>query len=68
MGILPAMSAADVVPVAKETFADFQRHNSQWLAAAIAYFTMFAIAPLIIVVVQIVGFVLGQHHDTLHTL
>ncbi|MBV8601166.1 MAG: YihY/virulence factor BrkB family protein, partial [Candidatus Eremiobacteraeota bacterium] len=31
-------------------------------------FTTFAIAPLIIVVVQIVGFVLGQHHDTLHTL
>ncbi len=32
----------------KETFAEFSRHKSPWLAAAIAYFTIFAVAPLII--------------------
>ncbi|MGH7660039.1 MAG: YihY/virulence factor BrkB family protein [Vulcanimicrobiaceae bacterium] len=52
----------------KETFADFQRHNAQWLAAAIAYFTVFAVAPLIIVLVEIAGFILGQHHGTLDML
>lgn len=54
--------------LAKETFAEFQRHKSSWLAAAIAYFTMFAVAPLIIVVVEIAGFFLGQHQTVLHTL
>jgi membrane protein len=57
-----------IVPLAKETWSGFQRHKAQWLAAAIAYFTAFAIAPLIIVIVEIAGFVLGQHHGTLNTL
>ena len=57
-----------MVPLAKETWSGFQRHKAQWLAAAIAYFTAFAIAPLIIVVVEIAGFVMGQHHGTLNTL
>lgn len=60
--------APQIVPLAKESFADFQRHKAQWLAAAIAYFTMFAVAPLIIIVVEIAGFILGQHHQTLNML
>lgn len=59
---------SEIVSLGKETFTEFQRHKAQWLAAAIAYFTMFAVAPLIIVVVEILGFVLGQHHDTLQML
>ncbi len=60
--------STQVVPLAKETFAEFQRHKDQWLAAAIAYFTMFAIAPLVIVVVEIAGFFLGSHQGMLNTL
>ena len=60
--------ASQIVPLAKEAFADFQRHKAQWLAAAIAYFTIFAVAPLIIVIVEIAGFMLGQHHQTLNML
>lgn len=56
------------VSFAKETISEFGRHKSQWLAAAIAYFTVFAIAPLIIVVVEIVSLILGQHQATLHQL
>jgi membrane protein len=52
----------------RETFAAFGRHNGQWAAAAIAYFTLFAVAPLFIVVVEIVGAVLGQHQQVLDTL
>jgi len=56
------------VALLKTTFADFQRHKSQWLAAAIAYFTLFATAPLIIVVVEIAGLFLGQHRAALGRL
>jgi membrane protein len=54
--------------VLKQTYADFQRHKAQWLAAAIAYFTLFAVAPLLIVVAQILGLILGQNHDVLAQL
>jgi membrane protein len=61
-------SRARIVPLARETFREFRRHRSQWLAAAIAYFTTFAVAPLIIVVVELAGFALGQHRETLNAL
>lgn len=60
------MPIRDAVPLAKETWAEFQRHNSQWLAAALAYFTTFAIAPLIIVLVEIAGAFLGGHQQALN--
>lgn len=52
----------------RETFAAFGRHNGQWAAAAIAYFTLFAVAPLFIVVVEIAGAVLGRHQQVLEML
>jgi membrane protein len=61
-------AASQVVPLGKETVSGFQRHKAQWLAAAIAYFTMFAIAPLIIVLVEIVGLFLGRHQGILNEL
>jgi membrane protein len=61
-------AGSQVVPLARATFADFQRHKGQWLAAAIAYFTMFAIAPLIIVLVELAGLFLGQHRGVLNEL
>jgi membrane protein len=48
-----------------QTFRNFHRHKAQWLAAAIAYYLTFAIAPLIIVVVAIAGLVLGHHRAVL---
>jgi len=59
---------SEIVPLAKETFSEFQRHKSQWLAAAIAYFTVFAVAPLVIVIVEIAGFFLGHHRAALQQL
>lgn len=58
----------DAVPLLKATWQDFQRHNSQWLAAALAYFTAFAIAPLIIVVVEIAGLVVHDHQKVLNMI
>ena len=61
-------ATSNVVPLVKETFSEFQRHKSQWLAAAIAYFTLFAVAPLIIVIVEIAGLFLGHHQVVLNRL
>lgn len=58
----------DAVPLLKTTWQEFQRHNSQWLAAALAYFTAFAIAPLIIVVVEIAGLVIHNHQKVLNLI
>jgi hypothetical protein len=59
---------AGAVPLVKETFAEYRRHKGQWLAAAIAYFTMFAIAPLVIIIVEIAGLFLGHHQAVLNAL
>jgi membrane protein len=59
---------ADAGSLAKETFTEFKRHKSQWLAAAIAYFAMFAVAPLVIVVVEIGSLILGRHQALLDEL
>lgn len=58
----------EIVPVAKQSWADFQRHNAQWLAAALAYFAAFAIAPLIIVFVEIAGLVIQDHQRVLNVI
>jgi len=55
----------DGLPMLKNTWANFQRHNGQWLAAALAYFTMSAIAPLIIIVVSIASLVVTNRGEML---
>jgi membrane protein len=51
--------------LARRTFHNFQRHRGPWLAAAISYYMIFAIAPLIIVTVHIAGLILGHHRAVL---
>lgn len=58
----------DALPVFKQTWAEFRRHNAQWLAAALAYFAAFAVAPLIIVVVEIAGLLIGNHQHVLNMI
>jgi membrane protein len=53
------------VTILRETFVEFGRHKGQWLAASIAFFATFAIAPFIIVVVEVAGFVTGHHTPVL---
>jgi len=62
------MASLHVPSLLKETAANYTRHKSAWLAAALAYFTIFAIAPLIIVLVEIGGIVLGQHQGIRHEI
>ncbi len=58
---VPSVSAW--LPLLRAAWAAYQRHNAQWLAAALAYFAAFAVAPLIIVVVAITGAFLRGHQS-----
>jgi len=44
----------------KEAFAGFGRHKVPRLAAALAFFTLISLAPLLVVLVAVVGLVLGN--------
>jgi membrane protein len=45
--------------ILKGTAASWSNHNAQRLGAALAYYTVFAIAPLFIIVLAVAGFVFG---------
>lgn len=53
------MPARVDVAMLKETYAEFNADKAPRLAAAIAYSTIFAIAPLLIITIAIVGIMLG---------
>jgi len=44
----------------KETVAEWQKDKAAILAAALAYYTVFSLAPLLILVIAIAGFAIGQ--------
>lgn len=54
------------VGMLKETYARFNTDKAPRLAAALAYTTMFAIAPLFIIVIAIVGYLIGVANGTGH--
>jgi membrane protein len=56
----------NAVPLLKKTWQNYNRHNGQWLAAALAYFSAFSIAPLIIVAVEIAGLLIRNHTRALN--
>jgi membrane protein len=47
-------------PVAKQTVYDFIDDNALSRAAAIAYYTLFSLAPILVIVIAIAGFAFGQ--------
>ncbi len=44
----------------KETYSEWDRHNAPKLGAGLAYYTLLALAPLLIVVITVIGLGLGQ--------
>jgi len=54
------MKFAEAVPLIKETFSDWNDDKAPRLAAALAYYTIFSIAPLLLVVLAIAGLVFGK--------
>jgi membrane protein len=49
-----------IVELLKETFREWQEDKASRLAAALAYYTAFSIAPLLIIAIAIAAVVFGQ--------
>lgn len=54
------MKYKNFVFLLKETFRKWSEHKDSRLAAALAYYTVFSLAPLLILVIAIAGSVLGE--------
>jgi membrane protein len=46
--------------IIKETFSEFDKDNATKLSAALAYYTIFSIAPMLVVIISLCGIFLGQ--------
>ena len=44
----------------KQTFTDWSNDKVPRLGAALAYYTIFAIVPLLVIIIAIIGLVFGQ--------
>lgn len=53
--------------LAKDTFRDFNEDQATWMAAALSYFTVFALAPLLALLLQVASLIWdpGQVRDAL---
>jgi len=54
------MNFKAILGLFQETFREWSQDNASRLAAALAYYTIFSIAPLLIIVIAIAGAVFGQ--------
>jgi membrane protein len=54
------MSPRTYLLLLKDTAMQWNAHKAQWLGAALAYYTVFSLAPLLIILIAIVSFVYGQ--------
>ncbi|NMF65158.1 YihY/virulence factor BrkB family protein [Brasilonema octagenarum UFV-E1] len=54
------MNLKAVVELFQETFQEWSKDKASRLAAALSYYTIFSIAPLLIIVIAIVGAVFGE--------
>jgi membrane protein len=46
-----------VLALAKDTFNEFNKDEATWKAAALSYFTVFALAPLLVLLLQVASFI-----------
>lgn len=53
------MNLKTVISLLKQTFTEWQEDKAPTLAAALAYYTVFSLAPLLIIVIAIAGLVFG---------
>jgi membrane protein len=58
------MNAQSLLELLKLAFADWNEDKAPRLAAALSYFTVFSIAPLLVIIISIIGLVYGQKETT----
>src|SRR5438309_11218849 len=54
------MALAHWFSLFRQTFSLWSAHNAPRLGAALAYYAIFSLAPLLIIIITIIGFVYGQ--------
>lgn len=54
------MTVRDTWPLLKETYNEWDNHDAMTLSAALSYYTVLSLAPLLIVVLAVIGLVLGS--------
>lgn len=54
------MKLKRIISLIKETFKEWQKDKAPTLAAALAFYTVFSLAPLLIIVIAVAGLVFGQ--------
>ena len=54
------MKPKDIVGLLKETWSEWQEDKASRLAAALAYYTAFSIAPLLVIAIAIAALVFGE--------
>jgi membrane protein len=59
-GFLSLMSAKVAIALLKETYTDWNEDKAPRLGAALAYYTVFSIAPLLVVLIAVAGIFFGQ--------
>jgi len=57
---MSALTASDFKYLIKETFSEWSKDKASRLAAALSYYTLFSIAPLLVIAVAVAGFVFGR--------
>lgn len=55
------MNFKNAFSLVKETFQDWSEDKAPRLAAALSYYTIFALAPLLVLIIAITGFVIGNN-------
>ncbi len=60
MGTMRPGSVRNVREFLREVFTEFQRDNAVALGAALAYYTIFSLAPLLVLAIGVAGIVLGR--------
>ena len=54
------MNSGEIFPILKQTASEWLEDQAPTLGAALAYYTVFSLAPLLIIAIAIAGLVLGQ--------
>ncbi len=54
------MNPKQIFAILKETASDWMEDQAPTLGAALAYYTVFSLAPLLVIAIAIAGLVFGQ--------
>jgi hypothetical protein len=54
------MSLKEAISILKETFSEWMEDQAPTLGAALAYYTVFSLAPVLIIAISIAGLVFGK--------